>query len=59
MKEICLMTLENILSFLNASQLKYERLNYEALDLANKINIETLSKLKGFELHQSIVQKID
>lgn len=53
------MTLENILSFLNASQLKYERLNYEALDLANKINIETLSNLKGFELHHNIVQKID
>jgi len=42
------MTLENILHFLKESQLKYERLNYEALDLANKINIETLSKLKGF-----------
>lgn len=51
--------IEKILSFLNISKLKYEKLNFDALDLANKINTETLSKLKGFEFHENIINKID
>jgi hypothetical protein len=44
---------------LTVSKFEYSKLSYEALDFANKINRETLSKIKDFQFHEGIVKKID
>lgn len=59
LKEVCLATVHKILGFLKASKLKFQRLNYEALDFSNKINSETLAKCKDFEFGQAFVEEID